>query len=141
MKIPSYVSRFLTTGFLLCLPGCLTDAPCPTMGIPAAPAIVVTVWDATTGAPIIDGVTGVAAVDGEPIEFQWMDGNRLWAYGPVGTYDLFLAKDGYRAWFRGSVTVTGTRCRLKPTSLRADMVPVEHGLSNGPLQPPPAPGE
>jgi hypothetical protein len=112
--------------------------------MPASPALWIEVTDASTGAAIGEGVTGVAVVGGEPIQLEWAhagEDNVLVAYGPKGAYDIFLAKDGYLAWFKGGVAVTGSRCLLTTTDVEAEMVPVEGTLSNGPLQPPPAPGE
>lgn len=143
MKRPVHFSIILVAGYSLLLPGCLTDAPCPQYGRPAAPAIVITVWDASTGELVGSGVTGIAVVDDQSIQLEVRDDlevtGEIRVYGPAGTYDLFLAKDGYRAWYKGDVVVTGTRCSLTSVRVRAEMLPANDGLSNGPLQPPSAP--
>ena len=145
MKKPIPLAIMLMVGYLLLLPGCLTDAPCPHYGRPAAPAILITVSDSSTGELVGSGVTGIAVVDDQSIQLEVRDdmevSGEIRVYGPAGTYDLFLAKDGYRAWYRGDVVVAGTRCSLTTARIKAEMLPANDGLSNGPLQPSPAPGE
>ena len=118
---------------LVCMIGpfsCTGDDPCPAMGIPEVPSIIVEVWDYQTGAPILAGVSGVAVTDGKTISFEQdadSMSNALWIYGPRGRYDVFLAKSGYHAWYMADVEVRGTRCYQTYTELKAELVPLMEG--------------
>jgi hypothetical protein len=103
------------------------DDPCPVVGMPQMPAIILEVLDAQTDAPILAGVSGIAVVNGETIPFaQDADStdNILWIYGPKGEYEVFLAKTGYRAWYRSDIQVTGSHCEITSERLKAELVPI-----------------
>ena len=114
---------------LIGLLGC-GDDPCPVLGRPAMPAIMLDVSDAETDEPILTGVSGIAVVNGKTLQFaQGPDStdNILWIYGPQGEYEVFLAKSGYRAWYRSGIKVTGSRCEITSESLKAELVPIGEG--------------
>jgi hypothetical protein len=120
--------------FLLCVAGC-SDLPCPQLGMPASPAIQVTVWDAVSDEPLNSGVTGLAVLSGRSYPLESMGGNVLSTYGGAGTYDLFVAKDGYLPWYTCGVKVTGSRCTTHTTSIRVEMIRFETTAPN-PHEPP-----
>jgi len=102
--------------------GCSED--CPDLGRPSLPSVSIEVWDAVSGEPVVAGLSGVAVVADASIQME-RDGssNELRVYGPAGTYELFVAADGYTAWYRGDVEVTGSRCYVDNVTVRADLAP------------------
>jgi hypothetical protein len=87
------------------------------------PAISITVWDMATGQPINDGITGLAVRGNETHSLEAVEGNVFWVYGETGTYSIFLAREDYLPWYKSEVIVTGSRCLISTTHIRAEMVP------------------
>jgi len=118
-------TKSIAMSFVAILTSC-GEEPCPVVGRPQMPAIILEVWDSSTEAPIVEGVSGIAVVDGEALPFaQGADStdNVLWIYGPKGEYEVFLAKSGYLAWYKSDIHVGGSRCEITAESLKADLVP------------------
>lgn len=84
----------------------------------------VVVLDATTGNPLVDGVT-VEAVDGSYHEILYnLSGLEYTFFGAgerIGSYTITVTKDGYQTYVSSPIAVTANVCHVNPQSLTVNL--------------------
>ena len=81
----------------------------------------VTAVDSTTGAPVLEGLAGVATREGVPEDMVIFE-NQLFGAGETpGVYQASVTADGYLPWSRSGVEVTEDECHVLTESFTALM--------------------
>ena len=103
---------------------CDTTEPDIICTLEARPGIVVEVRDAVTGEEV--GGAVVILIDGDFIETMFIpeEEGRIFsqfsgAHERAGTYDVIVAKGGYKTWLRRDVTVERDACHVMTVRLDA----------------------
>lgn len=91
----------------------------------ARAGVVVEVFEAVTGAPILRDAT-LTLKDGEYVESNSdvFSGRFLaGAWERAGTYEVTVEKSGFVAWRRTGVEVTADECHVITVNLKAELLP------------------
>lgn len=122
MRSATLASIAMLTGVTGC--GFLVD--CDT-GI--APAVIVQIRDAVTGAPAAAGARGIVR-DGTYSDslylYQFHEGvpsSLAGADERPGTYTVTLEKSGYETWTASGIRVADSNCHVQTVSLTAELTP------------------
>ena len=87
------------------------------------PAVLVSVTDARTGEPLIEGVVGVAR-EGAYVDTLFQVQNRLYgAFERPGLYLLTVDKPGFVPWRRDDVRVAKDACHVITRNFEAPLSP------------------
>jgi hypothetical protein len=121
-------ARAVLLAGMLALSGC-------TMGTEVCPAVLasslsVRVTDAKTGAYIASGATlkwrsGASQGTGDLVVIsEAADASAFIVFGPAGTYELLVEKDGYAPLQKSGIVVPSDGCGPEGVSLTVSLVPL-----------------